>query len=603
MLMEPQPLLIDGKQAKAILCMLKTNVHDHTFYRIRLDELRRLVESLGVEVVGEVVQSRFKPFSKYYVGSGKVKELARKSKSLGANMVIFYNILKSSQKLNLMKALGVEVIDRHELALEIFDQMASDRLSKLQIQAARLEKMEPFYKLQASINYREERPFFRAGGEYAFHGQLREISRAQARISKEIDRLMEEKKRRIFKRRRELGYPVVCIAGFYNAGKTSLFNALTGDNKTVSSRPFTTLSSKYQRRYIDHETTVLFIDTIGFMLDLDPRLIGSFKLNLLDMKSSDLVLLLLDLSDQLEALKLKIVEGVRILRSIGVERERIILVFNKVDKNPSRCGELPDALSLDQFRLPWICISAKERTNLEGLLELIDEKLAALGEPPPLDWVEDVSVRHRRAVNKLLEWYGAPPPHQPQPPFPSLVRTILSQNTSSPNTQQAYKRLEESIGLDPSKIAKAPLESLQEAIKPAGMWRLKARTIQAAARMALEEGGLDHVFNKPLAAARERLMEIPGVGPKTADVALLFSVGAPVVPVDRHVERVAKRLGVVRREAGYEETRKALEDLATPDRFRDLHLALVKLGRTICRPSNPRHGECPLRDLCPQAQE
>jgi len=299
MLMEPQPLLIDGKQAKAILCMLKTNVHDHTFYRIRLDELRRLVESLGVEVVGEVVQSRFKPFSKYYVGSGKVKELARKSKSLGANMVIFYNILKSSQKLNLMKALGVEVIDRHELALEIFDQMASDRLSKLQIQAARLEKMEPFYKLQASINYREERPFFRAGGEYAFHGQLREISRAQARISKEIDRLMEEKKRRIFKRRRELGYPVVCIAGFYNAGKTSLFNALTGDNKTVSSRPFTTLSSKYQRRYIDHETTVLFIDTIGFMLDLDPRLIGSFKLNLLDMKSSDLVLLLLDLSDQL----------------------------------------------------------------------------------------------------------------------------------------------------------------------------------------------------------------------------------------------------------------------------------------------------------------
>ena len=220
-------------------------------------------------------------------------------------MVIFYNTLKSSQKLNLMQAVNCDVIDRYELTLEIFDQMASDTLSKLQIQAARLEKQAPFYKLQSAINYQYDRPFFRAGGEYGFHAKMREMTRSQAKIEEEIDKLMEDKQNRIWQRKK-LGFPVICIAGFYNAGKTRLFNQITGDDKQVSNRPFTTLSSKYQKRYIDWETTVLFIDTIGFMLDLDPRLIESFKLNLLDIRSSDLVILLLDVSDPVLNLDMKL---------------------------------------------------------------------------------------------------------------------------------------------------------------------------------------------------------------------------------------------------------------------------------------------------------
>jgi GTP-binding protein HflX len=248
--------------------------------------------------------------------------------------------------------------------------MASDSLSKLQIQAARLEKVTPFFKLQASFNYTHDRPFFRSGGEYGFHGQLRELTRNQSRIRKEIDKLMEEKLRRI-NNRKKLGYPIICIAGYYNAGKTSLFNALTGDNKPVSDIPFTTLTSKYQKRFIDYRTTLLFIDTIGFVLDLDPRMIQSFKLNLLDIRSSDLVILLLEIIDPILTLKLKIIEGIKLLNDIGVNRDRILIVFNKLDKAPELENIVAEELEIKRFDIPWIAVSAKDKTNFKELLDLI----------------------------------------------------------------------------------------------------------------------------------------------------------------------------------------------------------------------------------------
>ena len=362
------------RNPQAILCMLKTNFHDHTVFRIRLDELRRLVETLGLEIVGEVIQTRNRPFAKYHIGSGKVKEIRRLVGRHRVDVVVFYNILRSSQKLNLIRAIGCDVVDRYEVTLEIFDQMSSDNLSKLQIEAARLEKLVPYFKLEASIRYHNERAFFRSMGEYAFHSQLRELTRRQARIRDQIESLKKEIRQRIKKRRR-LGYPTVCISGFYNAGKTSLFNALTGDSKPVSPRPFTTLSSKYQRRYVDHETTLLFIDTIGFVIDLDPSLIESFELNLEDMRSADLVLLLLEVTDPPLVLRLKLIEGVRLLTGIGVTREQIIIVFNKIDKVTEFHGNLEEELDLERLGLPWTSISAEEHRNLEGLLELIVQRI------------------------------------------------------------------------------------------------------------------------------------------------------------------------------------------------------------------------------------
>jgi GTP-binding protein HflX len=368
-------------KGRALLCMLKTNVHDHTVFRLKLDELKRLVETLDIEVVGDIVQSRHRPFAKFHVGSGKVKEIRRKVQRHNISLVVFYNLLRSSQKLNLIRALGVDVVDRYEVTLEIFDHMSSDNLSKLQIEAARLAKLAPYFKLEANLRYHNDRPFFRSMGEYAFHSKMRELTRRQARIRDQIQALVKEKRQRIRKRRR-LGFPTICIAGYYNAGKTSLFNSLTGDTKLVSDKPFTTLSSKYQRRYVDHKTTLLFIDTIGFVIDLDPRLIKSFELNLEDMRSADLVILLMDITDPVLTLRIKLSEGIRLLREMEVSREKIIVVFNKIDIAPELVDTIEEELGVPRLGLPWTMVSAKERTNMDGLLKIVTDRLKEMGESP-----------------------------------------------------------------------------------------------------------------------------------------------------------------------------------------------------------------------------
>jgi GTP-binding protein HflX len=570
-----------------------------------MNELKKLAESLGIIVVDEVIQSRYRPFAKYHFGSGKVQEVLRKKRKLNANIIIFYNILRSSQKLNLIKTINCEVIDRYELTLEIFEQMAADTLSKLQIQAARLEKQAPFYKLQASINYRHDRPFFRAGGEYAFHGQLRELTRNQSRINEEINRLMEEKKKRIWKRKNELGYPIVCIAGFYNAGKTSLFNVITGDNKLVSDRPFTTLSSKYQRRFIDYETTVLFIDTIGFVLDLDPRLIQSFKLNLLDIRNSDLVILLLEITDPISTIQLKINEGIRLLNEIGVDRNRVMIVFNKLDEKPELEEKIADELKLIRYNIPWISVSANLKTNIQNLLQLISKRLKIIKSSISEEIELSTFRRAEIAVNRILKEYPIKPSSNYLTPFESLVRTILSQNTSGKNASKAYYRLTRSIVITPNNLDKAQSRKIIEAIKPAGMYNQRASILKSISRKILDEydGDIAPIFTLPFMEARDRLMDLPGVGPKTADVALMQSVNSDVIPIDRHIKRIARRLEIVESKANYEDIRSKLQDVATPDRYKELHLSLIKFGQEICTARNPKHHDCILKNICPFPEE
>jgi GTP-binding protein HflX len=591
---------MDGQDTKAILVMLRTNVHDHVVYRVRLDELKSLVESLGIEVVGEVVQTRYRPFAKYYIGKGKVGDIRRKVRRLKANVVIFYNIIRSSQKLNLMQAVNCDVIDRFELTLEIFDQMSSDTLSKLQIQSARLEKQAPFYKLQAAVNYQYDRPFFRAGGEYGFHAKMRELTRSQARINEEIDKLMEDKTQRIWQRKK-LGYPVICIAGYYNAGKTYLFNRITGDNKPVSNRPFTTLSSKYQKRFIDWETTVLFIDTIGFVLDLDPRLIQSFKLNLLDIRSSDLVILLLDLSDPVLNLDMKLNEGIWLLRDIGVSRDRIIVVINKSDLAPEKALTIGETLELDSYLLPWIVVSAETKENVPELLDLISKRLKHIKDNPPEPVQLTPFRRAETTVNRVLAEFPVPYEKRYHDPFQSLVGTILSQNTLGSNRETAFNCLDSVIGINPYRIDEAPESEIREAIRSAGMYNRRTKTLKRISRIIIEkyDGNLKPLFDLPFNEARDRLMELPGVGPKTADVSLMFAADRKVIPVDTHIERVSKRLELVPQNANYEAIRSALQDAATPDRFLEVHLSLIKFGREICTARNPKHEECLMNDICP----
>ena len=188
--------------------------------------------------------------------------------------------------------------------------------------------------------------------------------------------------------------------------------------------------------------------------------------------------------------------------------------------------------------------------------------------------------------------------------FQSLIRTVLSQATNDRNRDQAYKSLSGKFKITPQALANANVNEIAKAIRVGGLYRNKSRKIKALSKYVLKhfDGSLDFVFSDPVMQARAKLMGIPGVGPKTADVVLLFSAGKPTFPVDTHVFRVSRRLRLAPIHAGYEEVRDSLESLYVPENYLPAHLGLISLGRNACRARNPLHKSCPVNSLCPTAE-
>jgi endonuclease-3 len=213
--------------------------------------------------------------------------------------------------------------------------------------------------------------------------------------------------------------------------------------------------------------------------------------------------------------------------------------------------------------------------------------------------------RGEEALRRLLNRYERRWRPRTGDPFRSLVRTVLSQNTNYRNEAMAYRRLESAIGITPENLAKSSAEAIADAIRPAGMHNQRSRTLKALAEAVLDRYGGDiaPVLRKPYPEAREELMRLPGVGAKTADVLLMFDAGREIIPVDRHISRITRRLGLVPMKASYDDIRMELEASAPPGRHEDIHVLLIRFGREICQARKPRCPECFLSDICPYPEE
>jgi endonuclease-3 len=185
-------------------------------------------------------------------------------------------------------------------------------------------------------------------------------------------------------------------------------------------------------------------------------------------------------------------------------------------------------------------------------------------------------------------------------PFETLILTIISQNTADINTAKAFENLSSKFTIRPEVLAKARPRRIEECLRVAGLYRNKAKTIGQVSRIILDRfcGHLEQVLSLPLPAARKTLLELPGVGPKTADVVLLFCGGKPTIPVDTHVYRVSKRLGLAPETGNYEVVRSSLQKAYRPEDYAAVHLLLIILGREYCKAGVPRCNECPVK-LCP----
>ncbi len=186
-------------------------------------------------------------------------------------------------------------------------------------------------------------------------------------------------------------------------------------------------------------------------------------------------------------------------------------------------------------------------------------------------------------------------------PFDLLVATILSQNTNDRNAIRAFHQLSASIGVSAAMIARAPLKEVKEAIEPAGMFNVRARALKDLAWVVLHRygGDLGWIRRLPLEESRRRLLDLPHVGPKTADVLLLFLAGRKTFPIDTHVGRVSRHLEIIREKDRYEAARRKLMIFFPPSRYLEAHLLLIGHGRRTCKARRPLCGMCVLKDLCP----
>ena len=202
-------------------------------------------------------------------------------------------------------------------------------------------------------------------------------------------------------------------------------------------------------------------------------------------------------------------------------------------------------------------------------------------------------------ISLLEEQYGIPHPEETDP-VNLLVMTILSQNTSDTNSLRAFALLKSAF-YDYEEILKAPDEAVADSIRTGGLGEIKARRIKGAlVRIKQDVGAISLSFLADIGKeeAMAYLLSLPGVGPKTASVVLLFAFGMPFLPVDTHVYRVSRRLGLVAEDVRPEKSQPILERIVPVEKYLSLHLNLIKHGRLICQARVPRHEKCALRNCC-----
>jgi GTP-binding protein HflX len=370
---------VTGTNGRAVVAKRIDDGHPDT------EEIRDLARAAGYTVVGEVTQTRTEDPA-LCLGEGKVGELAELVAAEGATIVVFDNRLGPYQTYNLGNELpeGVEVLDRFKLILDIFGQRAQTKKAQLQVELAELRYELPRAEAKASLAKRDERPGFMGLGEYD-ESRERDIKARISRIKDELERIEETEAHRR-KQRRESGFDLVALAGYTNAGKSTLLRRLAEEldideneglhpdlDATAESenRLFTTLGTTTRRAEFDRRD-VLVTDTVGFISDLPHWLVESFRSTLSEVYRADLVLLVVDVSDPIEEIREKLVT----CHDTLYERNEapIVTVLNKSD--------LVDAEELERKREALsalaptpVVVSAKTGENVAELRERIDEEL------------------------------------------------------------------------------------------------------------------------------------------------------------------------------------------------------------------------------------
>ena len=332
------------------------------------EEFKELCRSSGSIIGAEVFGKIDKPTSNFFIRAGKVEEIKALVKELSAELVIFNNTLSPSQERNLEKIFGTRVLDRTSLILDIFATRATSHIGKLQVELAQLTHLST--RLVRGWSHLERQKGgigLRGPGETQLETDRRLIGQRIKSIKKRLDKAHNQKEVNRYSRKKGKNQ-VVALVGYTNAGKTTLFNCLTENMLYAADKPFATLDSVTRKNSIPDLKSILFSDTVGFISDLPTQLIESFKATLDDLRTADLLLHVVDISDKDYRFKVK--EVMKLIDELGLADIPILRVNNKSDKaNLSNLDEL-SASKNDQV---WI--SAQTEEGFDDLINSINTVL------------------------------------------------------------------------------------------------------------------------------------------------------------------------------------------------------------------------------------
>ena len=359
------------KKERAALCGLSAGSMDEGERSTdeSMDELAALVETAGGEVVGSVLQQRASPDPRSFIGGGKVAELKELIANAGCDLAVFDNELTPSQMRVLSEELGVRVLDRSGLILDIFAQRARTREGKLQVELAQYEYLLPrltgmwTHLVRQTASGGSSPIGTRGPGETHLETDRRHIRRRIQKLREELEQV--RKVRSVQRRRRERNaMPVVAIVGYTNAGKSTLLNRLTGSSIEANDRLFDTLDTTTRRLKLDEAQEVLLSDTVGFIRKLPTHLVEAFKATLEELQYADVLLHVADITSPDLDVQTAVVD--ELIEKLGAGQTPRLMVYNKCDRY---IGELPHGENT-------VCISA--RTG-EGAKELVDKIAGILG--------------------------------------------------------------------------------------------------------------------------------------------------------------------------------------------------------------------------------
>ena len=332
-----------------------------------LEELQGLAAAAGTEVVGKLWQRREQPDVTCYLGKGKVDELKLLVEASDADVVIFDNDLTPGQTRNLEKTVGVKVLDRTELILDIFASHAQTYEARLAVELAQLEYSLPRLKrMWTHLSRMKMGIGMRGPGEKQLEVDRRLVEKRIHDLKTELGKIEKRRERQVAARRDHM---TVSLVGYTNAGKSTLMNTLTDARVKAADQLFATLDTRTRRWQLPHWGPVLLSDTVGFIRDLPHRLIASFKATLEEAHQSDLLLHVADAANP--AVFEQITAVYHVLEELGIEEKDTLLILNKID-----CLGDPSRLDVICSRYPnSVPVSAKTGAGLEQFALAVSDAL------------------------------------------------------------------------------------------------------------------------------------------------------------------------------------------------------------------------------------